>query len=82
MKYKLKYSPDARDKLREINKQIAMSHGSKPGVRHKKNYYTCKDEKFSVATFGKAFCIFRYFSVAKTDKGIVEIQLSPKVSPF
>ena len=28
MKYKLKYSPDARDKLREIKKQIALFHGN------------------------------------------------------
>lgn len=33
MKYKLKYSPDARDKLREINKQIAMSHGDQVATR-------------------------------------------------
>ena len=33
MKYKLKYSPDARDKLCEIKKQIAMSHGVQVAAR-------------------------------------------------
>ena len=28
MKYKLKYSPDASDKLRELKKQIAVSYGT------------------------------------------------------
>ena len=27
MKYKLKYSPDASDKLRELNKQITANYG-------------------------------------------------------
>jgi plasmid stabilization system protein ParE len=27
LKYKLKYSPDARDKLRELNKQITSTNG-------------------------------------------------------
>ena len=26
---------------------------------------TCKNEEFPAATFGKAFCIFRYLGVAK-----------------
>jgi len=27
LKYKLKYSPDASDKLRELNKQVTANHG-------------------------------------------------------
>ena len=36
---------------------------------------TCKNEEFPVATFGKAFCIFRYLGVAKN-------RMLPKVPPF
>ena len=30
---------------------------------------TCKNEEFPAATFGKAFCIFRYLGVAKNSLG-------------
>lgn len=35
---------------------------------------TCKNEEFPAATFGKAFCIFRYLGVAKntTDSNAVK----------
>ena len=35
----------------------------------RKNYAgdTCKNEEFPSATFGKAFCIFRYLGVAKNN---------------
>lgn len=33
MKYKLKYSPDASDKLRKLNKQIAVSNGKPVATR-------------------------------------------------
>ena len=32
---------------------------------------TCKNEEFPVATFGKAFCIFRYLGVAKNTIGLI-----------
>lgn len=37
-------------------------------LRHR-NYAgdTCKNEEFPAATFGKAFCIFRYLGVAKNN---------------
>ena len=33
MKYKLKYSPDASDKLRKLNKQITDSNGKQVATR-------------------------------------------------
>ena len=33
MKYKLKYSPDASDRLREIKKQIAVSYGKENATK-------------------------------------------------
>lgn len=33
MKYKLKYSPDASDKLRELKKQISTSYGSDVAIK-------------------------------------------------
>ena len=33
MKYKLKYSPDASDKLREIKKQIAATYGNQVATK-------------------------------------------------
>ena len=33
MKYKIKYSPDASDKLRELNKQISANYGKKVATK-------------------------------------------------
>lgn len=33
MKYKLKYSPDANDKLRELKKQIAATYGNQVAIK-------------------------------------------------
>lgn len=33
MKYKLKYSPDASDKLRELNKQITANYGKPVAIK-------------------------------------------------
>ena len=33
MKYKLKYSPDASDKLHELKKQIVASHGTRVATK-------------------------------------------------
>ena len=33
MKYKLKYSPDASDKLKELKKQISTSYGNAVAIK-------------------------------------------------